>query len=70
MAGACIPARDPGQRGGYVHRVRRSLKENGYNKGGLAALSIAETAAWTDRLIRVVPLNQAIKRRSSIFRVA
>lgn len=47
-----------------------SLKDNGYNKGSLAALSIAETAAWTDRLTRVVPLSQEIKRRSSIFRVA
>jgi|GEM_PF-2819598 len=53
------------------HRQQKcSLKDGGYNKGGLAALSIAETAAWTDRLTRVVPLSQAIKRRSSIFRVA
>jgi len=31
------------------HRQQKcSLKDGGYNKGGLAALSIAETAAWTD----------------------
>ncbi|VXC07718.1 Protein Syd (fragment) [Pantoea brenneri] len=47
-----------------------SLNDDGYNKGGLAALSIAETAARTDRLNRVVPLVQERKRRSSIFRVA